>query len=92
MPFVVTVVVSLLVSLYMLLDPTAWVQKLMELTYMSTSFKLFLLALAVAGFGCSWVAEKYILPALAKQIGKLQARSRVKKRRLYKCLEQEMRI
>lgn len=91
-PFVVTIVVSLLVSLYMLLDPTAWVQRLMQLTYMSTPFKVFLLALAVIGFGSSWVAEKYLLPSLAKLVGKLRSHSYTKKRKLHKCLEQEMWI
>ncbi|KAB8349560.1 hypothetical protein FH972_023584 [Carpinus fangiana] len=34
LPFVITMVVALLVSTYMLFDPAAWVYKLMQLTYM----------------------------------------------------------
>ncbi|KAI9751064.1 MAG: hypothetical protein M1815_001393 [Lichina confinis] len=92
MPFVVTIVVALLVSVYMLLDPTTWVQRLMELTFVSTLFKLCLLALALVAFACSWFAEKYLLPGLAKVFGRLQYGAQAKKRKLYKCLEQEMMI
>ncbi|KAI9790387.1 MAG: hypothetical protein M1816_005205 [Peltula sp. TS41687] len=92
MPFVVTIVVALMVSSYMLLDPAAWLQRLMELTFLSTTFSLILLVLAIIGFGSSWVAEKHLLPHLAKMVGKVKDRSSPKKRKLYKVLQEEMRV
>ncbi|KAI9887777.1 MAG: hypothetical protein M1823_000418 [Watsoniomyces obsoletus] len=91
-PYVVTLVVALLVSLYLLLDPAAWVQRLMQLTYLSPEFKIFLLLLALGGFACSWLAEKYLLPILAKLIGRAKDRSRPPPPKLYKQLQLEMRI
>jgi cation-transporting ATPase 13A3/4/5 len=91
-PFVVTIVISILVSTYLLLDPTTWVQDLMELTEISRPFKVFLLLLALTGFACSWVAEKHLLPRLAKAIGRAKDRSQSKKRKLYKELQDEMRM
>ncbi|KAI9841929.1 MAG: hypothetical protein M1837_000315 [Sclerophora amabilis] len=94
-PFVVTIVVTLLLSTYMLFDPAAWLQQFMQLTDMSMNFKLFLVALIVGGFACSWIAEKHMLPRLAKLIGRARQRLRPthrKKRKLYKVLMDEMRI
>lgn len=91
-PFVVTIVIALIVSSYMLLDPATWLQRLMELTFLSTAFKIILLGLGMVGFGSSWVAEKHLLPHLAKVVGKIKDRSRPKKRKLYKVLQEEMRI
>ncbi|KAI9750468.1 MAG: hypothetical protein M4579_006458 [Chaenotheca gracillima] len=94
-PFVVTIVVTLIISTYMLFDPAVWLQRFMELTDMSMNFKLFLVVLAVGGFACSWIAEKHVLPRLAKVIGKANQKLRPshrKKRKLYKTLLEEMRI
>ncbi len=91
-PYVVTLVVALLVSLYLLLDASTWVQRLMQLTYLSPQFKVFLLLLALGGFACSWLAEKYLLPVLAKFIGRAKDRSRPRPPKLYKQLQLEMRI
>lgn len=92
MPFVVTIVVALLASSYIMLDPTKWLQDLFELTFLSTDFKIVLLTIAISGFACSWLAEKHLLPQLAKTIGRVKDRSRPKQQKLYKMLEQEMRI
>jgi cation-transporting P-type ATPase 13A2 len=94
-PFVVTIVVALLFSTYMLVDPMAPLRKVMQLTSMPMEFKMFLLILALVGFGMSWIAEKQALPRLARMIGKASDRFRPKhrkKRKIYKLLEEEMRI
>ncbi|KAH0538608.1 hypothetical protein FGG08_004809 [Glutinoglossum americanum] len=93
-PFVVTIIVTLLFSTYMLFDPTTLLRKSMQLTAMPMDFKVFLFILALIGFGLSWTAEKYVLPRLARMIGKASERLRPKhhkKRKLYKILEEEMR-
>jgi cation-transporting P-type ATPase 13A2 len=64
-------IVTLLVSSYMLLDPAKWLTDVMELTPMSGSFKTFIIGLAVAGFAASWVGERFVFPRLAKQIARM---------------------
>ncbi len=83
---------AFLVSTYLLFNPTVWMQRFMQLTYLSRDYKIFLLVLAIFGFGCSWVAEKALLPRLAKRIGKIKERYRPKQRKLYKMLQDEMRV
>jgi cation-transporting ATPase 13A3/4/5 len=61
-------IVALLISSYMLLDPAKWLTDAMELTPMSGSFKTFIIGLAIAGFAVSSVGEKALFPRLAKLI------------------------
>jgi cation-transporting P-type ATPase 13A2 len=61
-------IITLLFSTYMLLDPTKWLENAMELTPMSGSFKTFILCLAAAGFVASYVGERLVFPRLAKHI------------------------
>ena len=78
----------------MLVDPMAPLRRLMQLTGMPIDFKVFLLILALAGFGLSWIAEKQVLPRLARIIGQANDRLKPKhrkKRKIYKLLEEEMR-
>ncbi|KAG9877897.1 hypothetical protein KCU94_g21845, partial [Aureobasidium melanogenum] len=87
LPFVITMVVAVGVSAYMLFDPAPWLVSLMELTDMSTSFRVFILVLAAGGFACSYLAERAVFPPLAKWIGKANAKlrpSHQKKRKEYK--------
>lgn len=94
LPFVITMVVALLVSTYMLFDPAPWVLKLMQLTYMDFDFRGFLVVLAIGGFALSYTSEKYVFPTVAKAIGKLKQRlsKGEKKRKQYKEILQSMRF
>lgn len=86
--------VTLLISLYMLLDPAEWLSNFMDLTDMSLDFELILLVLAGVGFGVAYVAERRIFPAIAKYIGQLKRRlrpSHQKKRKRYKDILEEMK-
>jgi cation-transporting P-type ATPase 13A2 len=92
-PFVVTIVVTLLISLYMLLDPAEWLSNFMDLTEMSLEFELILLVLAAIGFAVAYIAERRIFPTLAKYIGRLKRvlrPSHQKKRKRYKVILEEM--
>ena len=94
-PFVVTMVVSLLLATYMLFDPAHWLYDLMQLTYLPHYFKVFLLALAIGGFAVSYVAERFMFPPLARLIGKANTKlrpSRKKRRKEYKVVAEEMRF
>ncbi|OCL09650.1 hypothetical protein AOQ84DRAFT_353930 [Glonium stellatum] len=95
LPFVVAMVVTLLIATYMLLDPAKWLYELMELTYMSMDFKFFILVLAAGGFVCSYGSEKYLLPRLARLIGKIEVWVNPKwkkKRKIYKVIQEDLRI
>lgn len=92
-PFCVTIVVTLLFSLYMLLDPASGLQSFMDLTDISLDYALFLLALAAVGFVVAYSAERYVFPALAKAIGrakKVLRSAHPKKRKQYKVIREEM--
>lgn len=77
----------------MLLDPTEWLSKFMDLTEMSLDFELMLLALAGIGFAIAYVAERRIFPVMAKLIGRLKKTfrpSHQKSRKRYKLILEEM--
>jgi cation-transporting P-type ATPase 13A2 len=88
MPFVVTMFTAVFISSYLLLDPAKWLTQLMELTFMSPSFKTFLLMLALVGFAVGYLGENWIFPRLAKWIGvtKKSLLKREKKRKEYKII------
>jgi cation-transporting P-type ATPase 13A2 len=93
-PFAVTIVVTLLMSLYMLLDPARWLSDFMDLTEMTLDFELILLVMAAIGFVVAYVAERRVFPVLAKYIGRLKRRlrpSQQKKRKRYKEILEEMK-
>lgn len=94
MPFVVTMLVALAISSYMLFDPAPWLAKLMELTWMSIKFRVFVLVLGVGYFACSYLAERQLFPRMAKWIGRFnqRVRGREKKRKEYKVVLEDMRI
>ena len=95
-PFVVTIVVALLFSTYMLIGPSDWLFDLMQLTSMSVGFKEALVSLAAASFALSWLAETRIFPHLARFLGRVYHRLRStggkKHRRRYKVLLDDIQM
>ena len=93
MPFVVTIVVALLFSSYLLFDPSAGVAKFMQLTKMDWDFKTFILLLGIGYIAIAWVSENYVFPRVAKYLGALKTfvSGKPKKRKQYKNVLQEMR-
>lgn len=94
-PFVITIVVTLLISLYMLFDPAEWLAACMQLTYVTAGFKVFLLVLAIGGFVCAWIAEGRIFLWVARVLSQIHDYfwpHRRKKRKQYKLLQNSMRI
>ncbi|KAF2199314.1 hypothetical protein GQ43DRAFT_482568 [Delitschia confertaspora ATCC 74209] len=95
LPFVVTMVVTLLATTYMLFDAAQWLFDLMELTPMSNSFKMFLLALGVGNFVIAYLSERFLFPALARWIGIAKVRVNPKwkkKRKTYKEIQAPVSI
>jgi len=90
-------VVALLIATYMLFDPADWLYDLMQLTDMSERFKVFLLALAVGGFACAYLAERVLFQQLAKVVGRLAQWIRTRRggggkvRKQYKIILEGMR-
>jgi len=94
-PFVVTMMVALGISSYMLFDPARWLSDLMELTGMSVKFEVFLVVLALGGFAVMWIGEKELFPRVAKGVGRLWARMRPgkgKERKQYKIILEGMKL
>jgi cation-transporting P-type ATPase 13A2 len=93
-PFVVTIVVALLFSCYMLLDPALWLASFMQLTHMSVDFRLFILVLGCGYFLLAWMGERYVLPRLAKVLGLVKGNLGrfPKQRKAYKVIMGKMRI
>lgn len=93
MPFVVTIVVALLVSSYLLFDPSAGVAKFMQLTKMDWDFKSFILILGIGYIALAWISENYVFPRLAKYLGALKifVTGKPKKRKEYKVILEGMR-
>jgi len=85
-------IIALLVSSYMLLDPAKWLTDVMELTPMSGSFKTFIICLAAAGFVASYVGERIVFPRLAKQMARFGKRvwGLHKKRKEYKVILEDV--
>lgn len=80
---------------YILFDPGAWLADLMQLTFMSVDFKVFLLVLALGGLACAWMAERYVFLLVARFLGKAHDTvwpHRRKKRKEYKLLLEGMRM
>lgn len=71
-PFVVTIIIALAISTYLLFDPSSTVVGFMQLTYMSMKFRIFLVVIACGGFACAYGAERFLFPILAKWIGKIK--------------------
>lgn len=77
----------------MLFDPADWLIELMELTFVSVKFRLFLFLLSLIGLVVAWISEKRFFPWLARAIGKVQRVARPgirKKRKEYKQLLSDM--
>ncbi|KAH8683100.1 hypothetical protein BGZ60DRAFT_467457 [Tricladium varicosporioides] len=78
LPFVVTIVVTLLFSSYMLFDPSEGVSKFMQLTGMTWDFKTFLLALGFGYIAEDWILDGGYLPNAVIRIGiRRQLRDRI---------------
>jgi cation-transporting ATPase 13A3/4/5 len=96
LPFITTIFVTLAITLYMLFDPAAWVLDAMELTFLDTPFKVFILALGLGNFAMAYVGENMLFPGLSKWIGVAKSRfggqGMQKKRKEYKIIAESMRM
>ncbi|KAJ5126238.1 hypothetical protein N7476_009436 [Penicillium atrosanguineum] len=94
-PFLCTIIIDLLIAGFMLFRPSEWVADVMQLTWMSDGYRIWILLFAFAAFALSWTAEVVAFPRLARFLGYARARLQPnfhKKRRQYKVLLEEMRL
>lgn len=91
-PFVTTIAVTLVITLYMVLGPAHWLRKGMQLTWTSWDFKLFIITLGLVYLGVAWTGEHRLFQGLSRVIGKLkQATTGIRKtRKQYKVIREEM--
>ena len=94
LPFVVTLLVALAISCYMLFDPAPWLSNLMELTWMSPNFRIFILVLGAGYFACAYLAERQLFPHMARWIAQFNRSvcGKYKKRKEYKLILEDMRM
>lgn len=90
----VTVLVLLVISTYMLMLPAHWLKHLMQLSKMGTDFKILLILLGVLYLAAGWVYEKQASQALARFIGRVKERvtGTSKRRKEYKVIAENMRM
>ncbi len=93
-PFMATIGVTLLVTVYMVLGPAHWLKKLMALTKISWDFKFFIIAMGLAYFVTAWAGERYVFQRVARLIvqTKRAITKRTKKRKEYKVIQERMRV
>ncbi|KAK3945050.1 vacuolar cation-transporting ATPase YPK9 [Diplogelasinospora grovesii] len=91
-PFMTTIGVTLLFTVYMVAGPTHWLKSLMQLTYMSWDFKLLIISLGGLYLALAWIGENYIFQRLARLIGqtKQSLTKQSKKRKEYKVIQERM--
>jgi cation-transporting ATPase 13A2 len=96
LPFITSIFVTLAITLYMLFDPAQWVMEWMELTFLDTPFKVFILALGLGNFAMAYISERLLFPGLSKWIGVAKVRfggkGMQKKRKEYKIIAESMRM
>lgn len=94
-PFMATILGGLMVATWMLFATPDWLFRLMQLTPMPTSFKILLFFMGLVQLGIGGAGEQYVLPKLAKGVGILKEKAsggKGKDRKMYKVLEEEMRV
>lgn len=65
-PFVLTLIVTVLCTIIiMVVPPDSGVGQLMDLSYLSSSFKGIIVALAVINMAASWACERWVFPLFA---------------------------
>ncbi|KAL5614186.1 hypothetical protein BROUX41_000025 [Berkeleyomyces rouxiae] len=93
-PFLTTIALTTVFSAYMLVCPDRVTRKVMELTKMDMSFKLFILGLGPCFLALSWMFETYVFLWLARQFGALRVflTGKAKQRKKYKVILEKMQF
>jgi len=93
-PFMATIAVTLMITLYMILGPAHSLRHLMQLTKTSWDFKIFMILLGGVYLATAWTSEKYIFQKLSRAAGYFKERilKRPKQRKEYKTILESMQM
>lgn len=88
-----TILATLALNLYMTFVPAHGFRKFMQLTKISSSFKVTLLVLGVTYLVVAWIGENFVFQRLARVIGKakLAITKQPKQRKEYKVILERMK-
>jgi|SRR5215471_5350314 len=67
-PFMVTIVIAVLFITITILFPPSWLASVLDLTPISTSFSLLLVAIALGNFIISWISEKIVFVQIREKV------------------------
>jgi cation-transporting ATPase 13A3/4/5 len=72
--------------------PPGWLAKVMQLTYLSRDFKIYIVVLGMAYFALAWMGEHVVFQPFARHIGKAKQSifKRQKTRKQYKVIQEKM--
>ncbi|KAL7625454.1 hypothetical protein AAE478_004674 [Parahypoxylon ruwenzoriense] len=92
-PFMTTIFVALVLTAYMVFAPAHRIEKFMQLTNISSSFKATLIVLGVVYLIAAWLGENYVFQGFARRLGraKLAITKKAKKRKEYKVILERMK-
>lgn len=93
-PFVCAILLALVFNTYLLVHPAQWTSKVLQLTYLSSDFKIWMVLIACIHFALGYSGEQFVFLRLAKALGKLRKKFRNgkrKQRKQFKVIEEEMR-
>ncbi|EHA57052.1 hypothetical protein MGG_06925 [Pyricularia oryzae 70-15] len=92
-PFVATISITLLATLYMVLQPARPLTDLMELTWMALDFKFYIIVMGFVYLIIAYTAEHYAFQRIARLIGRVNqaVTGQAKKRKEYKMIQERMR-
>jgi cation-transporting ATPase 13A3/4/5 len=76
----------------MVLSPPRWLTDIMQLTYISWDFKVFIVGLGMLYLALAWTGEHWAFQPLARLIGQLKQSvfKRAKQRKQYKLIQEQM--
>lgn len=76
----------------MIIQPPGWLYKLMELTFLSAGFKVFIVGLGAAYWVSAWIGEHWVFAGFARLIGRIKQKmfKRAKVRKQYKVIRENM--
>jgi cation-transporting P-type ATPase 13A2 len=76
----------------MVVTPPAWLSGIMQLTYLSWDFKLYIIGLGMVYLALAWFGEHWAFQPLARLIGKAKQSvlKQPKTRKQYKVIQEQM--
>lgn len=93
--FMATIVLVTIFTTYVTLYPSAWIASVLQLTYLTWSFKVVILGLAALDIFLSWIGETFVFVQIVKAFAGMKKRAlggNGKKRKLFKTVLEDMRF